>query len=96
MRITKDMAITTYSTLKEIKSRKNDVYYSNAQDIWNQLSKDQKKLIVAEYIDQLEIKYNPKTKEVKITHIDFREDKIFNLAFMMKEKYDGYYGITTN
>ena len=37
VRITKDMAITTYSTLKEIKSRKNDVYYSNAQDIWNQL-----------------------------------------------------------
>lgn len=86
VRITKDMDITTYSTLKEIEKRKNNIYYSNAQDIWNQLSKDQKRVIVAEYIDQMEIKYNPKTKDVKITHIDFRENKIFNLAFMMKEK----------
>ena len=34
----------------------------------------------------MEIKYDPKKKTVKITHIDFREDKIFNLAFMLKEK----------
>ncbi len=86
VRITEDMDITLYATIKEIQKRQSDLYYSQAQDIWEQLDKEQKRIIVAEYIDQMEIKYDPKKKDVKITHIEFREDKIFNLAFMMKEK----------
>lgn len=86
VRITEDMDITLYATIKEIQKRQSDLYYSQAQDIWNQLDVDQRRTIVAEYIDQMEIKYDPKKKDVKITHIEFREDKIFNLAFMMKEK----------
>lgn len=86
VRITEDMDITLYATIKEIQKRQSDLYYSQAQDIWNQLDVDQRRTIVAEYINQIEIKYDPKKKDVKITHIEFREDKIFNLAFMMKEK----------
>lgn len=86
VRITEDMDITLYATIKEIQKRQSGLYYSQAQDIWEQLDKEQKRIIVAEYIDQMEIKYDPKKKDVKITHIEFREDKIFNLAFMMKEK----------
>ncbi len=86
VRITEDMDITLYATIKEIQKRQSDLYYSQAQDIWNQLDVEQRRKIVAEYIEQIEIKYDPKKKNVKITHIEFREDKIFNLAFMMKEK----------
>lgn len=86
VRITEDMDITLYATIKEIQKRQSDLYYSQAQDIWNQLDVDQRRTIVAEYIEQIEIKYDLKKKEVKIKHIEFREDKIFNLAFMMKEK----------
>lgn len=86
VRITEDMDITLYATIKEIQKRQSGLYYSQAQDIWNQLDADQRRTIVAEYINQIEIKYDPKKKDVKITHIEFREDKIFNLAFMMKEK----------
>lgn len=86
VRITEDMDITLYATIKEIQKRQSDLYYSQAQDIWNQLDVDQRRTIVAEYINQIEIKYDPKKKDVKITRIEFREDKIFNLAFMMKEK----------
>lgn len=86
VRITEDMDITLYATIKEIQKRQSGLYYSQAQDIWNQLDVDQRRTIVAEYINQIEIKYDPKKKDVKITHIEFREDKIFNLAFMMKEK----------
>lgn len=86
VRITEDMDITLYATIKEIQKRQSDLYCSQAQDIWNQLDVDQRRTIVAEYINQIEIKYDPKKKDVKITHIEFREDKIFNLAFMMKEK----------
>lgn len=86
IRITEDMDITLYSTIKEIKKRQSDLYYSSARDIWEQLDKEQKRVIVAEYIEQLEIKYDPKKKEVKITNIHFKERKIFNLAFMMKEQ----------
>lgn len=86
VRITEDMDIALYATIKEIQKRQSGLYYSQAQDIWNQLDVDQRRTIVAEYINQIEIKYDPKKKDVKITHIEFREDKIFNLAFMMKEK----------
>ncbi|MBR1884355.1 MAG: recombinase family protein [Clostridia bacterium] len=86
VRITEDMDITLYSTIKEIQKRQSDLYYSQASDIWNQLDKEQKRIIVADYIDQIEIKYDVKKKEVTITNIKFREQKIFNLAFMMKEQ----------
>lgn len=86
VRITEDMDISLYATIKEINKRQSDLYYSQASDIWNNLDKDQKRIIVAEYVDQMEIKYDPKKKDVKITGIKFRENKIFNLAFMLKEK----------
>ena len=80
------MDISLYATIKEINKRQSDLYYSQASDIWNNLDKDQKRIIVAEYVNQMEIKYDPKKKDVKITGIKFRENKIFNLAFMLKEK----------
>lgn len=86
VRITEDMDITLYATIKEIQKRQSDVYYSSAEEIWNQLDQEQKRTIVASYIEQIEIDYDVKKKEVKIKHIEFREDKIFNLAFMMKEQ----------
>ena len=86
VRITEDMDISLYATIKEINKRQSDLYYSQASDIWNNLDKDQKRIIVAEYVNQMEIKYDPKKKDVKITGIKFRENKIFNLAFMLKEK----------
>lgn len=86
VRITEDMDITLYATIKEIQKRQSELYHSQASDIWKQLDVEQKRTIVAEYIEQLEIKYDPKKKSVKITHVEFREDKIFNLAFMLKEK----------
>ena len=85
VRITEDMDIVLYSTIKEIKKRKSELYYSQAQEIWDQLSKEQKRIIVADYIDQIEIEVNER-KKVTIKNINFKEQKIFNLAFMMKEQ----------
>ena len=85
VRLTDDMDITLYSTIKEIRNRKSDEYYASAKEIWNQLDKEQKRLIVADYVDKIEIEVDNK-KKVTITNIKFREQKIFNLAFMMKEQ----------
>lgn len=85
IRITNDMDITLYSTIKEIRKRHSNTYYSEAIDIWNQLDKDQKRIIVADYVDKIEINIDSK-RNVKVTNIKFREKKIFNLAFMMKEQ----------
>lgn len=85
VRITDDMDITLYSTIKEIRNREKDLYYSSAYEIWNQFDKEQKRLIVAEYVDQIEIELDSK-KNVTITNIKFKDRKIFNLAFMMKEQ----------
>ena len=85
VRITDDMDIALYSTIKEIKKRESDLYYSSAKDIWNQLDKEQRRVIVADYVDQIEIEVDDK-KKVKIVNIKFKERKIFNLAFMMKEQ----------
>jgi len=85
VRITDDMDITMYSTIKEIQKRQSSNYFSSSEDIWCRLSKEEKRLIVADFIEDMEIKVDKK-KNVTITNIKFRESKVFNLVYMMREK----------
>ena len=84
IRITDDMDISLYATLKEIKNRKSDVYYEQADKIWNRLTQEEKQKIVADYVDQIEINLDDK-RNVYVTNIKIKQRKIFNLAFMFKE-----------
>lgn len=85
VRITNDMDITMYSTIQEINKRKSVNYYNTSEEIWKSLTKEEKRLIVADFIEDIEIKVD-ENKEVTITNINFRESKIFNLVYMMREK----------
>ena len=99
VRITNDMDITMYSTIQEINKRKSVNYYNTSEEIWKSLTKEEKRLIGADFIEDIIVKYGygvsntykvnvivNEKKEVTITNINFRESKIFNLVYMMREK----------
>ena len=54
VRITEDMDISLYATIKEINKRQSDLYYSQASDIWNNLDKEQKRINAYDQQDEFD------------------------------------------
>lgn len=89
VRITNDMDITTYATLSEISKRKSISYHSKTLNTWNKLTDEEKRKILNEYVDRIDlsIKINKSNqKEIIIENIKIKDRKIDNLAFMFREE----------
>lgn len=87
LRISEDMDISMYATITEIEKRKAVSYCSRSNEIWYKMTMQERQLLVADYVESIEIELDKKTKKLKgIKRINFKERKISNLAFMFREQ----------
>lgn len=88
-----DIDINTYASLIEIEKRKSKHYNLKTKDIWYSLPRESRQYLILDFIEDIEIDvtYHPeekeykKQKEIHLKQINFKEEKIQNMAKLFKE-----------
>ncbi len=83
-----DMDIMTYASLTEIEKRESKEYNLKTKETWYSLPRESRQSLIQDFIEniEIEINYHPeereysKRKEVILKRINFKEEKIHNMA----------------
>lgn len=75
--------IRLYYDLKQFEKMKLKSYYVKENNLWNQLSKEQKQELILKYIEKIEVNLTTK-KEVKIKNINISKYELENIGYMFR------------